>query len=86
MATDGSIPIGTSEATVSTKGIVIPANKPLSHLSTQLHEKIDNILQANGLLVTAQGGVPAKCKAIQDFPLDKLPRIKPSRLRSRRTN
>ena len=78
MATDGSIPIGTSEATVSTKGIVIPANKPLSHLSAQLREKIDNTLQAHGLLVTAQGGVPAKCKAIQDFPLDKLPRIKPS--------
>ena len=78
MATDGSIPKGTSEATVPTKGIVIPANKPLSHLSAQLHEKIDNTLQADGLLVTAQGGVPAKCKAIQAFPLDKLPRIKPS--------
>ena len=78
MATDGSIPIGTSEATVSTKGIFIPANKPLSHLSTQMIEKINNTLQAQGLLVTAQGGVPAKCKAIQDFPIDKLPKISQS--------
>ena len=78
MATDGRIPIGTSEATVSTKDIVIPANKPLSHLSTQMREKINNTLQAQGLLVTAQGGVPAKCKAIQDFPIDKLPKISQS--------
>eukprot|EP00964_Phaeocystis_antarctica_P165396 scaffold145326_cov181-Phaeocystis_antarctica.AAC.1 len=77
MATDGSIPIGTSEATVSTKDVVIPANKPLSHLSTQMREKINNILQAQGLLVTAQGGVPSKCKQIQDFPLDRLPKISP---------
>ena len=49
MATDRSIPIGTSEATVSTKGIVIPANKPRTHISTQMVENINSTLQAQGL-------------------------------------
>ena len=66
MAIDGSIPTGTSDATALTHGVVVPASKPLSHLSNTMVEKIDNFLRGKGVLIAAQGGMQPRCNIIKD--------------------